>query len=103
MLSTCLNNDSTIVWTRRPFTRGLLGTNQFAYAQWRPCIRTAVAVNSKSLVLIEFMSISELAVLNYVVMLVIRKRFRTLYAISNLCTHLYIICIDFILTYVTGA
>ncbi|MFS7913849.1 hypothetical protein Hanom_Chr02g00146581 [Helianthus anomalus] len=50
MLSTCLNNDSTIVWTRHPFIRGFLGTNQFACAQWRPCTRTAVAVNSKSLV-----------------------------------------------------
>ncbi|MFS7936707.1 hypothetical protein Hanom_Chr05g00418971 [Helianthus anomalus] len=73
MLFTCLNNDSTIVWTRHPFIRGLLGTNQFACAQWRPCIRTVVAVNSKSLVLIEFMSNSEHAALNYVNMLVIRK------------------------------
>ncbi|MFS8014921.1 hypothetical protein Hanom_Chr15g01350351 [Helianthus anomalus] len=26
MLSTCLSNDSTIVWTRHPFIRGLLRT-----------------------------------------------------------------------------
>ncbi|MFS8016012.1 hypothetical protein Hanom_Chr15g01363391 [Helianthus anomalus] len=26
MLSTCLSNDSTIVWTQHPFTRGLLRT-----------------------------------------------------------------------------
>ncbi|MFS7992011.1 hypothetical protein Hanom_Chr12g01077311 [Helianthus anomalus] len=26
MLSTCLNDDSTIVWTQHPFTRGLLRT-----------------------------------------------------------------------------
>ncbi|MFS7940039.1 hypothetical protein Hanom_Chr05g00458971 [Helianthus anomalus] len=31
MLSTCLSNDSTIVWTQHPFTRGLLRTNQIAW------------------------------------------------------------------------
>ncbi|MFS7910792.1 hypothetical protein Hanom_Chr02g00110391 [Helianthus anomalus] len=103
MLSTCLSNDSTIVWTRRPFIRGLLGTIKLHVRSGDHVFRTAVAVNSKSLVLIVFMSVSEHAVLNYVNMLVIRKRFQTLYAISNLCTHLYIICIVFILTYVTGA
>ncbi|MFS7969317.1 hypothetical protein Hanom_Chr09g00807761 [Helianthus anomalus] len=49
-----------------------------------------------------FMSISEHAALNYVNMLVIRKLFRIYILLSNLCTHIYIICIDFILTYVTG-
>ncbi|MFS7932164.1 hypothetical protein Hanom_Chr04g00364661 [Helianthus anomalus] len=103
MLSTCLSNDSTIVWTRRSFTRGLLGTNQIACAQWRPCISNYSGSQLEVTGIDRFMSISELAALNYVNMLVIRKRFRTLYAISNLCTHLYIICIDFILTYVTCA
>ncbi|MFS7898992.1 hypothetical protein Hanom_Chr00s038888g01773491 [Helianthus anomalus] len=34
--------------------------------------------------------------------LVMRKLFEVYMLLSNLCTHLYIICIDFILTYVTG-
>ncbi|MFS7982888.1 hypothetical protein Hanom_Chr11g00968051 [Helianthus anomalus] len=103
MLSTCLSNDSTIVWTQRPFTRGLLGTNHIACVavatmyfelQWQSLEVTGID---------RFMSISEHASLNSINMLVIRKLFQTIYAISNLCTHLYIICIDFILTYATGA
>ncbi|MFS7921994.1 hypothetical protein Hanom_Chr03g00243431 [Helianthus anomalus] len=31
MLSTCLSNYSTVVWTWRPFTRGLLGTKHIAW------------------------------------------------------------------------
>ncbi|MFS7932530.1 hypothetical protein Hanom_Chr04g00368931 [Helianthus anomalus] len=34
--------------------------------------------------------------------LVMRKLFELYMLLSNLCAHLYIICIDFILTYVTG-
>ena len=35
--------------------------------------------------------------------LVMRKLFELYMLLSNLCAHLYILCIDFILTYVTGA
>ncbi|MFS7965684.1 hypothetical protein Hanom_Chr09g00765101 [Helianthus anomalus] len=34
--------------------------------------------------------------------LVMRKLIELYMLLSNLCTHFYIICIDFILTYVTG-
>ncbi|MFS7888300.1 putative multifunctional methyltransferase subunit Trm112 [Helianthus anomalus] len=53
MLSTCLSNDSTIVWTQHPFTRGLLRTINCMGHSGDHVFRTTVAVNSKSLVHLE--------------------------------------------------
>ncbi|MFS8002917.1 hypothetical protein Hanom_Chr13g01207681 [Helianthus anomalus] len=89
MLSTCLSNDSTIVWTRCPFTRGLLKTNHIAWVvvanmyfelQWQSLEVTGID---------RFMSISEHAVLNFVNMLVTRKLFELYMYIKLVCSPLH--------------
>ena len=102
MLSTCLNDDSTIVWTQHPFTRGLLRTITCMDYGGNHVLRTVSDSQPAVIGIDRSMSIINMLRFPLCTCWLCVNYFELYMLLSNLYAHLYIICIDFILTYVTG-
>ncbi|MFS7955758.1 hypothetical protein Hanom_Chr07g00646351 [Helianthus anomalus] len=103
MLSTCLNDDSTIVWTQYPLTRGLLRTIICMDYSGDHVLRTALGSQPAVTGIDRFMSITNMHHFLLCTCWLYVNYFELFMLLSNLYTLLYTMCIDFILTYVTGA
>ncbi|KAJ0818236.1 hypothetical protein HanPI659440_Chr00c03g0710451 [Helianthus annuus] len=102
ILSTCLNDDSTIVWTQHPFTRGLLRTITCMEYGGNHVLRTASGSQPAVIGIDSSMSIINMLRFPLCTCWLCVNYFELYMRLSNLYAHLYILCIDFILTYVTG-
>ena len=102
MLSTCLNDDSTIVWTQHPFTRGLLRTITCMDYGGNHVLRTVSDSQPAVTGIDRSMSIINMLRFPLCTCWLCVNYSNSTMLLSNLYAHLYIICIDFILTYVTG-
>ena len=102
MLFTCLNDDSTIVWTQHPFTRGLLRTIICMDYSGDHVLRTALGSQPAVIGIDRFMSITNMLRFPLCTCWLCVNYFELYMLLSNLYTRLYTMCIDFILTYVTG-
>ena len=103
MLSTCLSNDSTIVWTPHLFTQGLLRTINYMAHSGECVLRTALGSQLAVMGINRFMSITNMPHFTLSTCWLCVNYFENYMLLSNLYAHLYIMCIDFILTYVIGA
>ncbi|KAJ0835612.1 hypothetical protein HanRHA438_Chr16g0757331 [Helianthus annuus] len=102
MLSSCLNENSTIVWTQHPFTRGLLRTITCMDYNGDHVLRTALGSQPAVIGIDRFMSINNMLRFPMCTFWLCVNYFEIYMLLSNLYTRLYTMCIDFILTYVTG-
>ena len=103
MLSTCLNDDSTIVWTQHPFTRGLLRTIIYMDYSGDDVLRTALGSQPAVIGIDRFMSITNMLRFTQCTCWLCVNYFE-LYMLLSTCMLAFTLCVlTFILTYVTGA
>ncbi|MFS7986572.1 hypothetical protein Hanom_Chr11g01011941 [Helianthus anomalus] len=102
ILSNCLNDDSTIVWTQHPFTWGLLRTITCIDYSGKHVLRTASGSQPAVIGNDRSMSIINMLCFPMCTCWLRANYFKLYMLLSNVYPRLYILCIDFILTYVTG-
>ncbi|MFS7986354.1 hypothetical protein Hanom_Chr11g01009331 [Helianthus anomalus] len=95
LLSTCLSNDSTIVWTQHLFTQGLLRTINYMSHSGDHALRIALGSQLAVIGIDRVMPITYVLHLTLCTCWLCVNDFELYYAISNLYAHLYTMCIDF--------
>ncbi|KAJ0805780.1 hypothetical protein HanPI659440_Chr02g0082201 [Helianthus annuus] len=95
MLSTCFSNDSTIVWTQHPLTRGLLRTIICMDYSDDHVLRTALGSQPAVIGIDRFMSITNMLRFTQCTCWLCVNYFELYMLLSNLYTRLYTMCIDF--------